>query len=131
VRIAESKTLLSAKQFSGAYYLAGYSIECAVKACVAKTIRAATIPDRGFEKDFYQHDLIKLAKLARLISNEKLVSGPFFAGDVGTLEVNWSVVKDWNETSRHSIWTRQKAEAIIDAVSSENEGVLAWLQLHW
>jgi hypothetical protein len=32
IRLAEEKILLRNKQYAGAYYLAGYSIECALKA---------------------------------------------------------------------------------------------------
>jgi hypothetical protein len=131
VRIEEAKTLLTAKQYSGSYYLAGYSVECAVKACVAKTIRRSQIQPKGFERDFFQHDLNKLAKLAQLISNDKLIPGTLFSGDIDSLEVNWAVVKDWSEQSRYSIWSKQKADAIVEAVGNESEGILAWLRLHW
>ena len=33
LRIREAEALLSAQYFSGAYYLAGYSVECGIKAC--------------------------------------------------------------------------------------------------
>jgi hypothetical protein len=34
-RLAEARILLDAGEFSGAYYLAGYAIECAIKARIA------------------------------------------------------------------------------------------------
>jgi hypothetical protein len=36
-RLLEARALLRAGLPNGAYYLAGYSIECALKACIAKT----------------------------------------------------------------------------------------------
>jgi hypothetical protein len=33
-RILDAEHLLSGGRFSGAYYLAGYSVECALKACI-------------------------------------------------------------------------------------------------
>jgi HEPN domain-containing protein len=38
LRLTEAKVLLRAGQHAGAYYLAGYVIECALKACVAKQV---------------------------------------------------------------------------------------------
>jgi HEPN domain-containing protein len=36
LRIKEARILLDGDSYSGAYYLAGYAIECALKACIAK-----------------------------------------------------------------------------------------------
>lgn len=36
IRLAEAAALLQAERFDGAYYLAGYAVECALKACIAK-----------------------------------------------------------------------------------------------
>lgn len=34
LRIAEAKVLLDNNLYAGAYYLAGYAVECALKACI-------------------------------------------------------------------------------------------------
>jgi hypothetical protein len=39
-RIADAKALLAAKRWAGAYYLAGYAVECALKACVLVRLTA-------------------------------------------------------------------------------------------
>jgi HEPN domain-containing protein len=36
VRLKEATALLKLGLFDGAYYLAGYAVECALKACIAK-----------------------------------------------------------------------------------------------
>jgi HEPN domain-containing protein len=36
IRLKEAKLLLAANAPDGAYYLAGYAVECALKACIAK-----------------------------------------------------------------------------------------------
>jgi hypothetical protein len=46
--------------------LAGYSVECGLKACVAKQIREHDFPDRQFVLDSYTHDLNRLIGLAGL-----------------------------------------------------------------
>jgi HEPN domain-containing protein len=35
-RVRDAKALPNAGQWSGAYYLAGYAVECGLKACIAK-----------------------------------------------------------------------------------------------
>jgi len=58
--------LLHGKQFSGAYYLAGYAIECALKARIASQFRADEIPDKNLVNKVYVHDLANLLRLAGL-----------------------------------------------------------------
>ena len=53
--------LLKAGHFSGAYYLAGYSVECALKACIAKQTARYDFPDKSKANDSFVHDLKKLA----------------------------------------------------------------------
>jgi HEPN domain-containing protein len=36
LRLKEAKALLAAELPDGTYYLAGYAVECALKACIAK-----------------------------------------------------------------------------------------------
>lgn len=36
VRLREAKVLLGVGLYDGAYYLAGYAVECGLKACIAK-----------------------------------------------------------------------------------------------
>jgi hypothetical protein len=39
MRLTEAKSLYRLGHFSGAYHIAGYAIECAFKACIAKQTR--------------------------------------------------------------------------------------------
>jgi HEPN domain-containing protein len=43
-RLSEARVLLSAKKYDGAYYLAGYAIEFALKSCVAKQVKKFDFP---------------------------------------------------------------------------------------
>jgi len=47
LRLDEAKLLAREKRFSGAYYLAGYAIECALKALIAAQFRQNEIPDKN------------------------------------------------------------------------------------
>jgi hypothetical protein len=66
VRIAEAKGLLDLGHWPGAYYLAGYAVECALKACIAKLTMAGDFPDKGFAAKCHTHLIESLVELAGL-----------------------------------------------------------------
>ena len=72
-RLLESKALLDLGMWDGAYYLAGYAVELALKACIIKTLMTTdAFPDKEFSKNCYTHVIDKLVGLARLESTLKL-----------------------------------------------------------
>jgi hypothetical protein len=127
IRLREARLLLRARATAGAYYLAGYAVECALKACIAKQFRESDIPDRKLVNDVYVHDLDKLLDLAGLRSDLKR--------DVAVhvpLQTNWNIVKDWKETARYNPGIgRAEARAMYAACSARRHGVLAWLRDKW
>jgi len=66
LRLSEAKLLAQQGYPSGAYYLTGYAIECALKARIAGQFRANEIPDKGFINRIYTHNLTELLELAGL-----------------------------------------------------------------
>lgn len=66
LRWTDAEALLGADRHSGAYYLAGYSIECGLKAVIALSFRATVIPSKKFVNDIHTHDLASLIALAGL-----------------------------------------------------------------
>ena len=125
-RIREAKILFAAGEHSGAYYLAGYAVECALKACIAKGVQRYDFPDKSLAQESYSHDLVKLVRLADLDS--ELTSS---AGARPRLDASWNLTKSWTEKSRYSVQTKNEAEAIIDAIARRNDGVLAWIKRRW
>ncbi len=124
-RLEEVEVLLNNHQYSGAYYLSGYVIECALKACIAKQTQKFDFPDKKTVMDSYTHDLEKLVKVAKLDTQFKdILKDPNFSS-------RWSMVKDWSEESRYQIHNRQKALDIYSAITDPNHGVLQWLQQHY
>ena len=124
-RLKEVEVLLNNHQYSGAYYLSGYVIECALKACIAKQTQEFDFPDKKTVMDSYTHDLEKLVKVAKLDTQLKsLLNDPEFS-------VRWSMVKDWSEESRYQTHNPQEAQDIYSAITDTNHGVLQWLQQHW
>lgn len=127
LRRKEAASLLKAKHYSGAYYLLGYSVECALKACIAKQTNRYDFPNKDLANKAYVHNLEQLLKLSGLeneltkeISKNK------------TLEVNWAVVKDWKETSRY-LCTIEPADArdLYTACTSRSNGILTWIKSKW
>lgn len=127
IRRKEAKHLLDNQQFQGAYYLAGYSVECALKACICKQTKRHDFPDKQFAQDVFTHVLEKLviyAGLKRELENESRNSQAF--------EINWSIVKDWKETKRYDLLIgRSDAEDLYSACTSRPNGVLIWIKRHW
>lgn len=127
VRLNEAKTLLDAGHFSGAYYLCGYSIECALKACIAKKTVEHDFPDRRTVEQSYTHEISNKLLAAAGLQQElqqKVEADSAFAA-------NWAVVKDWTEESRYELHDQQKATDFYTAVTHPDHGVLAWLKTLW
>jgi hypothetical protein len=82
--------------YDGAYYLAGYAVECALKACIAKDTRRHQFPDKKKVDSSYSHVLLELIKVAGL-KDEHLAR---VKGD-SDFETNWDVVQSWSEQSRY------------------------------
>ena len=125
-RLREARILFASGESSGAYYLAGYAVECALKACFAKSVKRYDFPDRNTSGKVFTHRLSELAKLANLESElltHKQANSRFAAG--------WELVCRWTEESRYFIWSRNDAEAILDAITRRRDGVLPWIKQRW
>ncbi len=62
-RLKDAHILLENRRFDAAYYLAGYAVECALKACISKLTKRYDFPPKD-TKDVYGHDFAKLMKFA-------------------------------------------------------------------
>jgi len=127
VRVKEAKILLDSQCFPGAYYLLGYAVECALKACIAKRTKRFDFPDRRTVIDSYTHDLEILLRVSGLkVEHEMEVnSNPRF-------NINWTTVKDWSEQARYStVTSKAEAENLHSAVTARRGGVLTWLKKWW
>ena len=121
VRLAEAECLMANGLYDGAFYVAGYAVEFAIKAILCIDIRAQEMPDPDI-KLYFVHDLAKLLKYAGLARE--------IQGHPASASWNLLVTK-WNEGSRYRGWTASEARSLIDAVSDPNEGVLTWLRSKW
>ena len=135
LRLKEAKTLLSAELPDGAYYLAGYAVECALKACIAKRTREHDFPEKKLVNDSHTHDLGKLLELAGL--------SDLLKRDVANdeeLKLDWENVREWSEQSRYHLYVDDSighlhgllsAKLLIDAVESKEGGMLRWIRQSW
>ena len=127
VRIDEALMLLAQGKYDGAYYLAGYAVECGLKACIARLTNQNDYPPKPkYIHDYYSHEIEKLVKTAGLTSERNAD----VAADLD-LEANWGVVKDWSEESRYERKTQAQAQQLIAAITDAAHGVLPWIRQRW
>lgn len=127
-RIEDARALLAAQQWSGAYYLAGYALECALKSCVLAYIERTGIifEDKKYAERCWTHDIEELLRQAGLKAESDRVTA--------TNPVHsrfWFIAKDWSETSRYRISTQFQAETLFQALTDPTDGVLQWVKTYW
>ena len=126
-RLREATYLLDGGFAGGAYYLAGYAVECGLKACIAKQTRRSEFPpDPGTISKIYTHDLVRLVKQAGL----EPLHARELAKDAAFLQY-WSIVKDWSEQVRYETRTIVQARDLHRAITDPRHGVMRWLRRHW
>ena len=126
IRSREAHFLLDGGYYAGAFYIVGYAVECALKACVAKQVKRYDFPDKKFANEAFTHDLNTLVRVAGLLTvfDKEKKAKP-------KLDLNWAIVKDWSETSRYEIGiTEAQARDLYSACTGRN-GVLPWIRKRW
>jgi hypothetical protein len=128
-RILAAQALLAAKQWSSAYYLAGYAVEFGLKSCIL--VRVAANPklifvEKTFSSQCWSHSPKELFALAGL-------EAAFLAESAANpiLTQNWSIVRAWSEQSRYQRKLQVEAEELYDAITEINNGVLPWIRIRW
>jgi hypothetical protein len=108
--------------FSGAYYLLGYAVECALKAVIAKQTGVYEFPNKKRVNDSYTHDLVKLFTTAGLDKEQ-----------MGTqTKLYLATVYMWNTQSRYTMKiSKNEAEDLFEAVTHPQDRVLSWLKTFW
>ena len=117
----EAKVLLDQKDWDGAYYLAGYAVEFALKIrIIAQLMKSNSFPDKKLAENFYKHELTLLRKLAGL--DDEMDKD-------AAISPQWDIVKDWSEQTRYAIgMPEQDAKDLYDAIE---KGVLPWIKARW
>ena len=128
LRVKEARVLLDNGYPAGAYYLMGYAVECALKACIAKQTKRYDFPPKPSSVSaIYKHDLKELVSHAELkdeLENE-IEANPIF-------EDYWNIVEDWSEQFRYSdSISMSKSRDLYKACTAQKNGVLSWLKKWW
>jgi HEPN domain-containing protein len=126
IRIKEAKALLDQGLYDGGYYLAGYAVECALKACIAKLTREHDFPDKDVVNKSWTHNLTQLVEVAGLEKERKEK-----AGQDKEFELRWGLVKDWSDDSRYRSVGPKEATQLYEAIVDPACGVLQWLEQRW
>ena len=132
LRLNEANALHAAGFQEGAYYLAGYVVECALKACIARKTQEFDFPEKKRVNDSHTHDLGKLLILAGLSED---MQSEIDAN--ARMEMYWRVVRDWSEDSRYGIFQGSEAKTIhlatimINVIGAQNGVVLQWIKQRW
>ena len=124
IRVKEAKLLLDNNCYEGAYYLLGYALECAIKACIAKQVKEHDFPDKQLANVSFTHrlgDLLGVAGLKQKLQEKEKTDEEF--------KLNWAVTKDWSEDARYEhIIEETLAKDFFRAITNEKTGILIWIK---
>ena len=126
IRLKEATALLQLGLSDGAYYLAGYAVECAIKACIAKDTKRGEFPDKKRVDSSYTHNLRELIKVAGL--EEARVRR--IRTDI-EFRTNWEIIDGWSEQSHYQRQSPESAQTLLDAIVQRRYGVISWIKLQW
>lgn len=128
IRIKEAKALLDAQLWDGAYYLAGYAVECALKACILARVERTGIifEEKKFAEKCWTHNLADLVDLAELDTarDAEAKAKPRFT-------THWPAAVEWSETTRYKRMDQAAAENLYAAITDPTDGALQWIRRHW
>jgi HEPN domain-containing protein len=126
MRARKAKALLKSGFNSGAYYLAGYAVECGLKACIARQTRRHDFPERQRVEKSYSHSLVLLLELARLdaVAEDRAQHDVLF-------RKNWNLVKTWSEQGRYRMYSSDEADALVEAAANRTHGIVPWIKRYW
>jgi hypothetical protein len=136
LRIKEAEALYSAGLYDGAYYLAGYAMELALKARICKILKINDYPDRqNFAKAYKIHSILDLIYLAGLDTDFRTKMTNPSTGVSTPFGNNWTtLLSRWNESKRYdskgSI-SQSTARDFLDALQNTPDGFLTWLKTKW
>jgi HEPN domain-containing protein len=126
LRLEDAIFLQHAGRCSSAYYLAGYSLELAMKACIAKLVQPNTIPDKAFINAIYTHRLESLLGVAGLKTafDAEIKTNPVLAA-------HWAIANNWSEESRYAFWDPFAAGSLLQSIADPTNGIFQWVKRHW
>ncbi|HVC98809.1 MAG TPA: hypothetical protein VND64_34410 [Pirellulales bacterium] len=127
-RVEDGRLLLQGGRWTAAYYLLGYAVETALKACILRFVdnTGVIFTDKKFAEKCWTHRIDDLVKQANLEPQRGLdiAASPALGG-------NWGVAEAWTEVSRYEQKTEAEARSLFEALTNDPDGVFRWIQQHW
>jgi hypothetical protein len=132
-RLRDADALMTGDRWAFAYYVAGYAVECALKACLLKrmVLTGWVFDDSAKRVDECRtHDVFALIRIAGMQGDLDRIHA---AGTPEGLafQANWKVVKKWNVASRYNERSEAEAKELIAAITDEPDGVMTWIRNYW
>ena len=127
LRVEEARTLVNDGYYSGAYYLLGHAVECALKACIATQVHEYDFSDLKRARNGHSHDLEQLVKEAGLEAalRNDVQSNLSFAS-------KWLMAKQWRVETRYQFGVSKAGrQDFLTAVKDGSSGVLQWITMRW
>jgi HEPN domain-containing protein len=126
-RLEEARVLLERELWTGAYYLTGLAVECALKSCLAGTVKEFDFPDKRFVEKIYKHSLEGLFEL----NGALWIQFKAEAKPGSKLASNWNSVKDWDNEKRYDVVEKLDAQALYEATTEIDFGIVEWIRRRW
>lgn len=126
-RLKEATVLLDNGCWTGAYYMTGLAVECALKAYLARAVQQYDFPDKGFVNRVYTHKLKELVQLDGVLWEDLQKEA---RADV-KLRTNWDTVLEWNDENRYETVEEPAAKSLYAATTDSSYGVMEWLRRRW
>lgn len=126
-RLAEASVLLDNKLWTGAYYMIGLAVECALKAFLAQGVQQYDFPEKSFVSRAYTHKLKDLAQLDAALWLELEAE---IKADV-RLRANWATVLRWDDENRYEVVEELEAKSLYAATTESGTGVMEWIRRRW
>lgn len=125
-KIADASLLFDHGRWGNAYYLSGYAVELALKACAARQFIGNSLPDKALVNRLYSHkpsDLIGTAGLGADLKEQQDKDGDFAA--------YWGIVAQWSPDARYEVMDKSNAHYLLVAITEPDHGVLPWIKMYW
>jgi len=128
MRLREATVLFNRGQYDGAIYLAGYAVECGLKACIAKQTQQHEFPNKDTVNRSYTHVLIDLLGLAGYGLKEQYDERMRDVAGHAEFTRDWALIGQWHEDDRYRGGaSADEARDFIGAV----ERIVGWIRPSW
>jgi HEPN domain-containing protein len=128
-RLKDAEVLFAGGRWAFAYYVAGYAVECALKACPLKRmVIAGWVFDEDVKRvdECRTHEFDKLIRISGMLDDLKQET----RRNAAFLD-HWEIVTQWKVKNRYDEKAEGEARKLIAATTDEPNGVMTWIRNFW